>query len=201
MRFFDNALDAFKASLARTGLLDESIVVVFGDHDAGFPRDRDLARAIGIGSDEASWMLNDRIPLVIRVPHPSDPPDPRDRPGLRDPSDLRDLKGSRAVPAGQTDFAPTLLALLGIDAAPLPYVGRNLLGVANGPVVRPYGGWIDRDHLFLTSGASAGTCFEIAGRRATDLSVCRDSDAAARHARETSRLVVADDLQQRMRTR
>src|SRR5205085_338796 len=58
MRFFDNALEAFKASLARDGLLDQSVVVVFGDHDAGFPRDRDLATTIGVGGDEAAWTLN-----------------------------------------------------------------------------------------------------------------------------------------------
>src|SRR5260221_471697 len=35
MRFFDNALETFKASLARDGLLDDSLVVVFGDHARG----------------------------------------------------------------------------------------------------------------------------------------------------------------------
>src|SRR5260370_30933605 len=40
MRFFDEALDLFKAALARDGLLDESVLVVFGDHHAGFPRHR-----------------------------------------------------------------------------------------------------------------------------------------------------------------
>ncbi len=67
MRFFDTALEDFKAALARDGLLDSSMLVVFGDHDAGFARDASLARTIGIGTDGAAWTLNDRIPLFIRA--------------------------------------------------------------------------------------------------------------------------------------
>ncbi|HEX2659663.1 MAG TPA: hypothetical protein VHU40_15370, partial [Polyangia bacterium] len=40
-----------------------------------------------------------------------------------------------AIPAGQTDFAPTLLGLLGIDAAPLPYMVRNVLNAPGDPPV------------------------------------------------------------------
>ena len=67
MRFFDQALEDFKAALARDGLLDNSLLVVFGDHDAGFARDAALARTIGIGSGDAAWTLNDRVPLFIRA--------------------------------------------------------------------------------------------------------------------------------------
>jgi lipoteichoic acid synthase len=187
MRFFDNALEAFKTSLARDGLLDDSVVVVFGDHDAGFSRDRELADRIGIGADEASWTLNDRVPLFIRVPHPRDPPDPLG------------LSGERREPAGQTDLAPTLLALLGVDAAPLPYAGRNLLGAATGPVIRPYGSWLDRQHLFLLAGGAAGLCYDVGDGHAASADRCQESDVEARRARAMSRLVVVDDLQQRLR--
>src|SRR5439155_20035646 len=67
MRFFDQALEEFRAALARDSLLDQSLVVVFGDHDAGFSRDAALARTIGLGPDDEAWMLNDRVPLVIRA--------------------------------------------------------------------------------------------------------------------------------------
>src|SRR5262249_22558428 len=113
MHFFDQALEEFKTALAGAGLLDQTVLVVFGDHDAGFPRDPKR-------EDEASWTLRDRVPLFVRVP-----------------SAAASLRGARGLAAGQTDMAPTLLALLGIDPAPLPYVGRNLLGDPdNAPVVR-----------------------------------------------------------------
>src|SRR5215218_9186019 len=104
MRFFDQALEEFKQTLAHDGLLDSSMVVVFGDHNAGFPRSAAIAADIGVADSDAAWVLNDRIPIVVRVPT---------SPGTAD------LTGSRADAAGQVDVAPTLLALLGIDPAPL----------------------------------------------------------------------------------
>ena len=187
MRFFDQALEDFTASLARDGLLDDSLLVVFGDHDAGFPRDAALARTIGIDADAAAWVLNDRVPVFIRA-------------GGSGGADS-DLVGTRAMPAGQTDLAPTVLALLGIDPAPLPYLGRNLLGAgADRPVPRPYGDWLDARHLFL-AGAADAACYDLGRRLAGDASACAANDALARRARDLSRLIVIDDLQQTLRTR
>src|SRR4029079_18569205 len=62
MRFFDQALEDFRAALAHDGLLDTSVVMVFGDHDAGFARNPSLARTIGIGESDLAWTVNDRVP-------------------------------------------------------------------------------------------------------------------------------------------
>ena len=104
------------------------------------------------------------------------------------------------VPAGQTDFAPTLLALLGIDAAPLPYVGRNLLGGGRRRRLRPYGDWLDAHHLFLAHGARA-SCYDLHRRAEVGTGDCGDADRSARRARQISRLVVVEDLQQRLMDR
>ncbi len=179
MRFFDDALDLFRQSLERDGLWNRSVVVVFGDHDAGFARSPELASAMQIGSDEVAWALNDRIPWFVKAPA---------------------APGARAVPAGQTDFAPTLLALLGIDAAPLPYIGRNLLGTPDDPpIVRPYLDWIDARHLSLALGSDRA-CVDLDRRAFARAGDCASSDAAARRTHEISRLVVVDDLQQRIAT-
>ena len=184
MRFFDSALDAFLSSLARVGLLDRTMIAVFGDHDAGFARDPALAAAMRVEPDRAAWELNDRVPFFVKIPNAAG--------------------GSigRIVPiaAGQTDFAPTLLALLGIDPAPLPYMGRNLLGEpGDPPVVRPYGAWLDRTHLFLSADRGEGECDSAADVSRVEAVACRTVDAAAIRARDISRLVIADDLQQRLR--
>src|SRR5437763_8790822 len=81
MRFFDEALAAFAGALARDGLLDTSVVVVFGDHDAGFVRTSPLAATLGVHDDGVSWALNDRVPLFVRLPNQQDA-------GLRGPRDL-----------------------------------------------------------------------------------------------------------------
>jgi len=184
MRFFDEALEQFKASLARERLLDDSVLVVFGDHDAGFPSDRTHATAIGIGVDEISWTLNDRIPVFVRVP------------GARHDETI----GARGIPAGQTDLAPTLLALLGIDAGPLPYVGRNLLGGSDRPVDRPYGDWLDDHHLFLARVAHQ-VCYDLHHQTIIATIGCSETDRSARAARQVSNLVITEDLQQRLRDR
>jgi lipoteichoic acid synthase len=187
MRFFDQALEDFKAALALDGLLDDSLIVVFGDHDAGFARNASLARTIGIGSDSIAWTLNDRIPLFIRVSGQT--------------GGDGALSGARARPAGQTDLAPTVLALLGIDPAPLPYLGRNLLGASiDRPVPRPYGDWLDARHLFLAGGADA-SCYDLGRRLVSAPSACAAEDAMTRRARDLSRLVVIDDLQLLLRAR
>ena len=184
MHFFDEAFDAFLRSLAADGLLERSVVVVFGDHDAGFSHDDATARLVGIGRTDAAWAAADRIPWFVRLPG-------------------RDGDGPRIddVPAGQTDFAPTLLGLLGIDAAPLPYMGRNVLNAPDDtPVLRPYGDWIDRGHLFIASRSAAApaACFTADGAP-LDLHACDRGREAAFSARSVARIVVTADLQSRLR--
>jgi phosphoglycerol transferase MdoB-like AlkP superfamily enzyme len=186
MHFFDQALEDFQGALARAGLLDDTLLVVFGDHDAGFPRQAALAATIGIGTDAAAWELNDRVPLLLKVPGQ----------GSARPT------GAVSVAAGQTDFAPTLLALLGIDPADLPYAGRNLLGNPGDlPLPRPYGDWRDGTHLFMSGSSSdrGGACFALRHAAFVSDSACRATNDIARRAREISRLVVVNDLQQRLR--
>ena len=90
-----------------------------------------------------------------------------------------DLIGDRSMPAGQTDLAPTLLALLGIDPAPLPYLGRNLLGAADDrPVPRPYGDWLDASHLFL-AGRGEASCYDLLRRLATAVGLPNRTRASA----------------------
>jgi len=202
MRFFDQALEDFRAALARDRLLDDSVVMVFGDHDAGFARDPAVARTIGIGSNDIAWTLNDRIPLFIRVPaidSGADGGGPRQSAEGAEPASERPPSGVRTIAAGQTDVAPTLLALLGIDASPLPFLGRNLLGApGDGPVPRPYGDWLDAHHLLVARGAAA-VCYDLASRTVAARDACRTSDELVRRARDVSRLVIVDDLQERMR--
>jgi hypothetical protein len=108
--------------------------------------------------------------------------------------------GTRGIAAGQTDFAPTLLALLGIDAAPLPYIGRNLLGAPGAPpVLRPYGDWLDGHHLFLAGTGAGRGCVDVAAASLVIPSACADADDRARRTRDVSRLVIIGDLQQRLR--
>jgi hypothetical protein len=110
------------------------MLMVFGDHDAGFAHDDTLARTIGIAPTDIARTLNDRIPLFIRVPARAGSSAGRSVEGAD--AVERPLTGVVTLPAGQTDVAPTLLSRLGIDASPLPFLGRNLLGAPGESISR-----------------------------------------------------------------
>jgi phosphoglycerol transferase MdoB-like AlkP superfamily enzyme len=190
MRFLDGAFAGFVAALAKDGLLDDSVVALFGDHDAGFPRNMATARLIGIESTathaDAAWTLADRVPWFVRVPGAT--------------TAMRSAAAT-GRPAGQTDFAPTLAALLGIDPAPLPWMGRNLLGApGDAPIVRPYGEWLDAEHLFLHGpGTESSSCYDIPRAQVVAPAACDAAHASAREARAVSQSVIGEDLQQRVR--
>jgi len=183
MRFVDDALRVFVSGLNAQGLLDDTVVVVFGDHDAGFVRSAAVAKAIGIADGDLAWSRNDRIPLFIRIPGASEQPA---------------WQGGNAITAGQIDFAPTLLAILGIDAARLPYIGRNLFNPAiDVPVLRPYGEWLDDHRLFFAHG-SVMACYDASGHAAPP-ETCSADDVQARRQREISHRIVTTDLQTQLR--
>ncbi len=180
MHFFDQSLAAFVATLEREGLAEDTVIAIWGDHDAGFPWRPEIAAAMGVSHDPAGWYLSQEVPLFIRV------------------SGDDALRGERTMPAGHADIAPTLLALLGVDPAPYAFVGRNLLGEpGDRPVVGEYGCWRDATHLFLQGAGSLddGTCIETATMRAVSPGECGEAYRAARRAEEVSALVLEHDLQ------
>ena len=180
MHLFDLGLGELVTGLRQDGLLDDTLLVVEGDHEAGAPW-QEVAQAAGLRADTLNWYLADRVPLVIRIP------------GTQAP------KGELRMVAGQADVAPTLLALLGVDPAPLPFIGRNLLGTpGDGPVVRRYGDWVDSRHLYLAGQGytSRQACFDVASRGEVPLTACRAAQAEAVGQLEVSNRVLTHGLQQ-----
>ena len=98
---------------------------------------------------------------------------------------------------GRYDMAPTLLGLMGIDSAPLPFMGRNLLGSPTADViVRPNGGWTD-GRLFFDGETTnpARRCDDIAAHDIRPIEECERGAVDAALKREVSRLVLGYDLQ------
>ena len=189
MRFFDQALEDFKAALARDGLLDDSVLVVFGDHDAGLRRaTRALARTIGIGADEVAWTLNDRVPLFIRVVR-------RGHAGARRPDQAHARESRPARPISRRRCSRC--------SASMPRRCRTSAATCSAsdgdrPVPRPYGDWLDAHHLFLARGAASPSCYDLRRRAlASPSATAPRRMRSSRRARDLSRLIVVDDLQQR----
>jgi phosphoglycerol transferase MdoB-like AlkP superfamily enzyme len=183
MHFFDRALRGFMAGLEEAGLEDRTVVVLWGDHDAGFEWRPAIARALGTSNDAAGWYLSQQVPLLIRVP------------GLTAPTE------GLSRPAGHADVAPTLLALLGVDPGPYAFTGRNLLGSpASGPVVGEYRCWRDATHLYLNRGplVTDGECIGLESMTRVEPEACSDGFEAVRREVAVSRLVLEHDLQQQL---
>ncbi|MEX1309171.1 MAG: LTA synthase family protein [Candidatus Sulfomarinibacteraceae bacterium] len=183
MHHFDQALAGFLADLERLDLADHTVIVLWGDHDAGFEWREEHAAVMGETPDAAGWYLSQRVPLVIHAP------------GLAAPTE------ASTVPAGHVDVAPTVLGLLGVDAAAYPFIGRNLLGEPGpGPVVGEYRCWRDETHLYLRGGPELedGRCIDLSTMTEVGGRACAASFDEASRRVEISRLVLEYDLQQRL---
>jgi phosphoglycerol transferase MdoB-like AlkP superfamily enzyme len=186
MRFFDRAFAALIADLEASGLAERTVVVVWGDHDAGLEWSPRLAAMAGQRHDAAGWYLSQRVPLLIRAPG------------------VAGLAGELDLPAGHQDVAPTVLALLGVDPAAYPFVGRNLLGSpGNNPVVGEYRCWRDGSRLYLqrTGRLEDGDCYELPGLRVLEPAACAGGFEEALRQVEVSQLVLEHDLQLAIRER
>jgi phosphoglycerol transferase MdoB-like AlkP superfamily enzyme len=180
MRFFDSSLAAFVSGLEREGLGENTVIAVWGDHDAGFAWRPEIAVAMGSSHDPVGWYLSQEVPLLIRVPG------------------VDWSQAELTVAAGHADVAPTLLAVLGIDPAPYAFVGRNLLGDhGDRPVVGEYSCWRDSEHLFLQGDGSLddGRCIELATMAPVPSADCREGHEEAQRIELMSSLVLDHDLQ------
>lgn len=183
MHYFDRSLGEFIESLSRQGLLEKSVVVITGDHSAGFRWQPETAHAMGFSNDIAHWTMAERVPMVVMVP------------------------GAAAQvinrPVGQLDFAPTMLDLLGVDASNLPYVGRNVLGAPDEePIIRRKGSWVTSKHLFLLRGPTNGShCYDRTTLQDVPLADCETDSAAAIRKALVPRRIAELDLQQRLYSR
>lgn len=143
-RYADEALKQFFDYLKESGLYDNSIIIMYGDH-YGISQNHNKAMAQILGKEitpfEGSALQ--RVPLFIRVP------------GMEG--------GVNHEYGGQIDLLPTLLHLLGIDAKDYVLFGTDLLSTKhddlvafrNGDYVSPTISSIDGKYYDSTTGQLA----------------------------------------------
>lgn len=113
VHYTDKYLGLFIEGLSREGLLENSVVVVYGDHPA-IPRSESAALGELLGrnlSSSPQWRSVQQVPLLIRIPGGH-------------------FLGTIDTPTGQMDVGPTLASIMGFS---LPGAfGRNLMNTLNG---------------------------------------------------------------------
>lgn len=130
MRYTDESIEEFFNWLKDSGLYENSIVVMFGDH-YGISNMRNPELAPLLGEDPEEWNAYDntqlqRVPLMFHIPG-------------YDEGETYETYG------GQVDYLPTLLHLLGVETEPYLFMGQDLLSdeneelvpLRNGNVVTP----------------------------------------------------------------
>jgi phosphoglycerol transferase MdoB-like AlkP superfamily enzyme len=131
VRHLDASIQALLTDLSALGQLENTLVVLYGDHDAGLDMTEDI-QAIG-GEWEGPALLADRVPLLIRLPDGS-------------------VAGTVDTVGGQIDVAPTVLHLLGLPR-PLAMVGTSLLPARRRVAVLPNGSAVGPQLAWLADGA------------------------------------------------
>ncbi|MFC3928479.1 LTA synthase family protein [Streptococcus caprae] len=118
--YLDSALENFFNYLKKTGLYDNSVIVLYGDH-YGISNSRNTTLAELLGKDAETWTEYDtamlqRVPYMIHVP------------GM-DKGFISNTYG------GEVDALPTLLDVMGIDSSQFIMMGQDLLSTENSQTV------------------------------------------------------------------
>lgn len=151
INYFDRQFGMFIDGLRSSGLLDKSLVVVYGDHPAiPIAYKEDMEKLLGRKIEEAvDWKATRRIPLLFRTPETAKAPRVDER------------------NVGQMDILPTVSGLMRLDIGTV--FGNDLLGKgAVGPVIFRNGSYIE-----------GNVYVEPAAGRATDLNTGERLDCSA----------------------
>ncbi|WP_251554093.1 LTA synthase family protein [Neobacillus muris] len=115
-RYADEALEQFFAYLKESGLYDNSVIIMYGDHyGISENHNKAMSKVMGKEINEFESTGLQRVPLLIHVP------------GIEG--------GIQHQYGGQVDLLPTLLHLLGVDTKEYVQLGTDLLSEQHDQIV------------------------------------------------------------------
>lgn len=138
INYADSSLGYLIDRLENEGIMDNSVIAIYGDHYA-VSKDRkdELARFLNIDDmNDYMWIKHQKMPLIIHLPGDKG-------------------AGIRTISGGGLDFMPTILNIMGVDSKTIPMMGRDLLNSNEGMAVMRNGYFIDDDYLCLTADGAA----------------------------------------------
>jgi lipoteichoic acid synthase len=178
VHYTDAALGLLVDRLRASGVLDRSVLVVYGDHH-GVVRDAEGTEQLGLPVERADvWLEHERrVPLLVRLPGGAH-------------------AGTHRAPAGQVDVAPTLADLLGLDLAATFFHGRSLVSSPPAAVVLPDGSAVSEALVYLSFEKRWGPpgCLDARSGLPVERERCDPLAAEAARALAVSRAEVEEDL-------
>jgi phosphoglycerol transferase MdoB-like AlkP superfamily enzyme len=180
IHFMDQAIGELIHGLKTSGLWDNTVLIIYGDHDNGLvTSSAEMHEFTGGYPDTLEFeQLKRSVPLIIRVPG-------------------GELTGTRSEMAGMTDVAPTLLHLLGIEMNETHMTGSNLL--IDGERFVPFrdGSVTDGEHWFADGGdgtLDGGRCYRVSDSSLTDVSACAGMKERANQLLQMTEDIILGDL-------
>ena len=179
VRYTDGAIGELVERLRAAGTLDDTVLVLYGDHMGIGRGNSDLAAFLGIepGDEVGLLQAEKRVPFLIRLPGGAG-------------------AGERREVAGQLDIAPTLAGLLDLPVDRRWFMGRDLLAEPRGSVAFFDGDAISDERLFLSkdAGSGQGRCLDVPGKAELQPGECTELARHAARELALSRELVERDL-------
>lgn len=136
-RYEDEALEMFFEKLKDSGLYDNSIICIYGDHYGLSCEKKEISEQLSEILDEdynLKWHFN--IPLIVNIPGEK-------------------VNRTISTAGGQLDFMPTIAYLMGFKTLDTLYIGKNLITAEEGyAAIQSFmlkGSFITDDVLFQQS--------------------------------------------------
>lgn len=181
--YADQALEILLDKLKKDGILDNSILVVYGDHFAAGDMDRDISAFTGQPQkDELDQLELRKVPLIIRLPKGAD-------------------AGNKHQVGGQMDIMPTVANLLGINNSNRYYFGQDLLNQADGFAAfryyEPDGSFVTQRYFYIANWDGIfehGRAYDRQTGKPVDVELCRQGYEEAKKQLKMSDKIVQQNL-------
>ncbi|QUH24810.1 LTA synthase family protein [Serpentinicella alkaliphila] len=183
VHYLDLQIGMFIEMLKEEGLYEDTIIVIYGDH-----------QGLNMQNEEANQLMTDylgeayeedemfRVPLIVHMPNSG-------------------FEKRISVAAGQIDFFPTILNILGIDSDIRMNFGKDLLNTEDGFVAKQVkvtrGSFIDNEKIFVMSSDGIfenSRAWNIYTKEPVDLESCREGYERALLEVELSEYIMQNNL-------
>ncbi|OAB43629.1 LTA synthase family protein [Paenibacillus antarcticus] len=179
IHYVDDALGKFTEQMKKQGLWDNTILVVYGDHDNSIKDKPYYEQFLGKSLNDLDMeQIMNQVPLLVHLPDGSQ-------------------VGEYSEPSGQLDMTPSLLHLLGIPTDSYHMLGNNLFAEEDRFVVLRSGAFSDNNVFYIPSPDGIfenGRCYDLNTREKTTVGSCRVGFDQAKFQLRSSDQVIQYDL-------
>lgn len=180
IHYVDEAFGQFVEQMKQQGLWDNTILLIYGDHDNSIKEKADYEKFLGRDLDALDMeQIMNQVPLLIRLPDGGH-------------------AGVYPEAAGMMNVTPSILHLLGVSDEPYYWIGSHLFDDKPRLIPLRSGAFSDEKVFYLpteTAGLEGGTCYDLTTRQPTDIQACRDGyDETQKQLRISDQVITYDLL-------